>query len=89
VGLRPLAPQRARLRELDLFERKLRLEKLIVIVNASWLHYSESFDDGIELLKAADLMKPEGIVFAQNPAPSRPEASRMHLATIPADLWRA
>jgi hypothetical protein len=34
------------LRELPLFERKARLEKLIVTVNANWLRYSESFDDG-------------------------------------------
>jgi hypothetical protein len=50
------------LRELTLIERKARLEKLIVAVNASWRHYSESFDDGIELIKVADLMKLEGIV---------------------------
>ena len=55
--------------ELPLIERKARLEKLIVAVNASWLHYSESFDDGIELLKVADLMKLEGIVSKHRDAP--------------------
>jgi bifunctional non-homologous end joining protein LigD len=59
------------LRELPLFERKARLEKLILAVNAGWLHYSESFDDGIGLLKAADHMKLEGIVSKQRDAPYR------------------
>jgi bifunctional non-homologous end joining protein LigD len=39
------------LRELPLIERKARLKKLILAANANWLHYSESFDDGLELLK--------------------------------------
>jgi bifunctional non-homologous end joining protein LigD len=42
------------LRELPLFERKARLEKLIIVANAGWLHYSERFDDGLEVLAAAD-----------------------------------
>jgi bifunctional non-homologous end joining protein LigD len=50
------------LRELPLFERKARLEKLIIAANAGWLHYSESFDDGLQLLNAAGRMKLEGIV---------------------------
>ena len=40
------------LRELPLIERKARLEKLILAANARWLHYCESFDDGLELLAA-------------------------------------
>src|SRR5262249_35201090 len=44
------------LRELPLLERKARLEKVLLATNAKWLHYSESFDDGLELLKAADRM---------------------------------
>ena len=50
------------LRELPLFERKARLEKLILAANANWLQYSESFDDGLELLAAADRLGLEGIV---------------------------
>jgi bifunctional non-homologous end joining protein LigD len=50
------------MRELPLFERKARLEKPILAANADWLHYSESFYDGLELLKAADRMRLEGIV---------------------------
>jgi bifunctional non-homologous end joining protein LigD len=50
------------LRELPLFERKARLEKLIVAANTGRPHYSEGFDDGLELLKAADRMRLEGIV---------------------------
>jgi ATP-dependent DNA ligase len=59
------------LRELPLFERKVRLEKLIVATNFDWLRYSEIFDDGIELLKAADRMKLEGIVSKRRDAPYR------------------
>jgi bifunctional non-homologous end joining protein LigD len=49
------------LRELPLCGNA-RLEKVIISANAGWLHYSESFDDGLDLLKAADRMKLEGIV---------------------------
>jgi ATP-dependent DNA ligase len=42
--------------------RKARLEKLILAANAGWLHYSESFDDGLELLQAADRFGLEGVV---------------------------
>jgi hypothetical protein len=41
-------------------ERKARLEKLILAGNAGWLHYSESFDDGIELLNAVDRLGLQG-----------------------------
>jgi hypothetical protein len=37
-----------------LFERKARLEKLILAANANWLHYSENFDHGLQLLAAAE-----------------------------------
>jgi bifunctional non-homologous end joining protein LigD len=59
------------LRELPLSERKARLEKLILGANTDWLRYSESFDDGIELLMAADRMKLEGIVSKRRDAPYR------------------
>ena len=59
------------LRELPLLERKARLEKLILAANANWLHYSASFDDGLELLKAADRMNLEGIVSKRREAPYR------------------
>jgi bifunctional non-homologous end joining protein LigD len=48
-----------------------KLEKLIVAVNANWLRFSESFDDGIELLKAANRMKLEGIVSKRRDGPYR------------------
>jgi bifunctional non-homologous end joining protein LigD len=60
------------LRELPLFERKARPEKLILAANANWLHYSETFDDGLELLKAADRMRLEGIESKRRDAPYRP-----------------
>ena len=59
------------LRELALIERKARLEVLILAANANWLHYSESFDDGIELLKAADRLNLEGIVSKRRDATYR------------------
>jgi hypothetical protein len=62
------------LRELPLIERKARLEKVIIAANAGWLHYSESFDDGLDLLKAADRMRLEGIVSKRRDAPYRPGA---------------
>jgi bifunctional non-homologous end joining protein LigD len=71
VGLRLLQLNGRDLRELPLFERKARLQKVIIAANAGWLHYSESFDDGIELLKAADRMKLEGIMSKLRDAPYR------------------
>jgi bifunctional non-homologous end joining protein LigD len=60
------------LRELPLIERKARVEKLIRAKNANWLLlYSERFDDGIALLKAADRIKLEGIVSKRRDAPYR------------------
>jgi bifunctional non-homologous end joining protein LigD len=60
------------LRGLPLIERKARLEKLILATNANWLlHYSESFDDGVELLKAADRLGLEGILSKRRDAPYR------------------
>jgi len=59
------------LRELALIERKARLEVLILAANANWLHYSESFDDGIELLKAADRLSLEGKVSKRRDATYR------------------
>jgi hypothetical protein len=43
------------------FESRAKLKKMIIAANAGWLHYSESFDDGLELLKAADRMRLEVI----------------------------
>jgi bifunctional non-homologous end joining protein LigD len=60
------------LRELPLFERKARFEKLTPAANIGWLHFSESFHDGLELLKAGDRMKLEGIVSKLRDAPYRP-----------------
>jgi bifunctional non-homologous end joining protein LigD len=60
------------LRELPLLEAKARLEKLIVAANTGWLYYFESFDDGLELLAAADRLGLEGIVSKRRDAPYRP-----------------
>jgi bifunctional non-homologous end joining protein LigD len=76
------------LRELPLFERKARLEKLILAANVSWLHYSESFDDGIGLLRAADLMKLEGIVSKRRDAPYR-SGKKCAWIKVKCAAWRA
>jgi hypothetical protein len=41
---------------------------LIIAANIAKLHYSESFDDGLELLKAADRLL-EGVVSKRRDAP--------------------
>jgi ATP-dependent DNA ligase len=77
------------LREFPLIERKARLEKLILATNADWLlHYSESFDDGLALLKAADRMKLEGIVSKRRDAPYR-SGKQSDWVKIKCAAWRA
>jgi ATP-dependent DNA ligase len=73
------------LRELPLFERKARLEKLILAANANWLRYSESFDDGIELLNR---MKLEGIVSKRRNAPYR-SGKQSDWIKVKCTTWRA
>ena len=70
-----------------LFERKARLEKLILAANANWLHYSESFDDGLELLKAADRMRLEGIVSKRRDAPYR-SGKQSEWIKVKRQTWR-
>jgi ATP-dependent DNA ligase len=50
----------------------------------NWLRYSESFDDGIELLKAADRMKLEGIVSKRRDAPDRPGKQAFQISALKA-----
>jgi ATP-dependent DNA ligase len=76
------------LRELPLLKRKARLEKLILAANANWLRYSESFDNGLELLKAADRMNLEGIVSKLRDAPYRP-GKRCGWIKVKCETWRA
>jgi hypothetical protein len=57
------------------FERKARLEKLVVATNASWLRYSESFEDGIELLAAVDRMNLGGIGSSAKTRPIAPASN--------------
>jgi bifunctional non-homologous end joining protein LigD len=58
-------------RRLCLLERKVRLEKLILAAKANWLHYSQSFDDGLMLIPEADRFGLEGIVSKRRDAPYR------------------
>jgi ATP dependent DNA ligase domain len=75
------------LRELPLSERKARLERLILAANANWLRYSESFDDGLALLKAADRMRLEGIVSKRRDAPYR-SGKQCDWIKVKCETWR-
>jgi ATP-dependent DNA ligase len=72
----------------SLFERKVRLKKLILAANAGWLYYSESFDDDLELLAAADRMKLEGLVSERHDAPYRP-GKQFDWTKVKCETWRA
>jgi bifunctional non-homologous end joining protein LigD len=76
------------LRELSLIERKARLKKVLVAANPGWLHYSESFDDGLDLLKAADRMNLEGIVSKHRDAPYR-WGKPCDWVKVKCETWRA
>ena len=75
------------LRELPLIERKARLEKLIIAANAGWLHYSESLDDGLELLVAADRLGLEGVVSKRRDAPYR-SGKQSEWIKVKCQTWR-
>jgi bifunctional non-homologous end joining protein LigD len=61
--------------------------QVIVAANAGWLHYSESFDDGLELLKAPDRMKLEGIVSKRRNAPYR-SGKQCDWIKVKCETWR-
>jgi bifunctional non-homologous end joining protein LigD len=75
------------LRELPLIERKARLEKLILAANAKWLRYSESFDDGLELLQAADRFGLEGVVSKRCDTPYR-SGKQSEWIKVKCQTWR-
>ena len=75
------------LRELPLIERKARLERLIMAADTAWLHYSESFDDGLELLKAADRLGLEGVVSKRRDAPYR-SGRQCGWVRVKCETWR-
>jgi len=50
------------MRELQLEQRKARLARIVREARASWLRYSEGFEDSGKLQAAADAMQLEGIV---------------------------
>ena len=55
--------------------------------DTDWLHYSESFDDGLELLKAADRMRLEGIVSKRRDAPYR-SGKQCGWVKVKCQTWR-
>jgi ATP-dependent DNA ligase len=69
--------------QFPLLERKARLGKLIATAKTDWLHYSESFDDSLELLTAADRMRLERVVSKRRDAPYRSSATGLRCQT-----WR-
>jgi bifunctional non-homologous end joining protein LigD len=64
-----------------------RLEKLIAGANAGWLLYSESFDDDLELLAAADRLGLEGIVSKRCDAPYR-SGKQCGWVKVKCETWR-
>jgi bifunctional non-homologous end joining protein LigD len=68
--------------------RKARLEKLILAANARWLHYSESFDDGLRLLAEADRLGLEGGVSKCRDAPYR-SGKQCGWVNVKCETWRA
>jgi bifunctional non-homologous end joining protein LigD len=76
------------LRDLPLIKRKARLEKLILAVDANWLRYSESFDDSMALLMAADGLKLEGTVSKRRDAPYR-SGRQCGWIKVTCETWRA
>jgi bifunctional non-homologous end joining protein LigD len=75
------------LRELPLFERKARLEKLILVANTNWLRYSEGFDDGLKLLTEADRLGLEGVVSKRRDAPYR-SGKQCDWIKVKCETWR-
>jgi bifunctional non-homologous end joining protein LigD len=59
------------LRELPLVERKALLTRLVLKTADSRLRLSETFDDGVKLLAAAEKMGLEGVVSKRRDAPYR------------------
>ena len=57
-------------------------------MSTGWLHYSETFDDGLKLLKAADRMRLEGIVSKRRDAPYRP-GKQCDWIKVKCEIWRA
>jgi bifunctional non-homologous end joining protein LigD len=75
------------LRGLSLVDRKDRLERLVSKVREGWLCYTETFDDGTTLLKAADRMGLEGIVSKKAASPYR-SGDRCGWIKVKCPSWR-
>jgi bifunctional non-homologous end joining protein LigD len=71
VGLRLVVYNGKEVRELPLVEREALLTGLILKAADSRLRLSETFDDGVKLLAAAEMMGLEGVVSKRRDAPYR------------------
>ena len=76
------------LRKLPLFERRMQLAMLLDKANDPSLPFSESFDDPITLLEAADRMGLEGIVSKQSDQPYKSGRNRGWIK-VKCHAWRA
>ena len=61
--------------------------KLIIAASTGWLHYSETFDDGLKVLKAADRFGVEGVVSKRRDAPYRP-GKQCDWVKVKCETWR-
>jgi bifunctional non-homologous end joining protein LigD len=71
VGLRLVVYNGKEVQELPLVEREALLTGLILKAADSRLRLSETFDDGVKLLAAAEKMGLEGVVSKRRDAPYR------------------
>jgi bifunctional non-homologous end joining protein LigD len=76
------------LRALPLIQRRQRLERLLAPAEIPCLRLVEAFDDGEELLKAADELGLEGIVSKRRSLPYRSGPCR-DWRKIKTETWRA
>jgi bifunctional non-homologous end joining protein LigD len=83
------------LRPLPLLERRRRLERLLSRAEIQCLHLVECFDDGVELLEAAEGLQLEGTVSKRRAAPYRSGDCRdwvkvktAHWRTANQERWR-
>jgi len=75
------------MRELPLAERKDLLMVLIMGAGDSRLRFSDGFDDGTELLAAAERMALEGVVSKRRDAPYR-SGTRCGWIKTKTNAWR-
>ena len=88
LALRSRQHHKLDLRPLSLYQRKLRLKRLVARSDIPCLHPVESFDDGVKLLKTAERVLLEGIVSKRRNSHYRSGDCR-DWVKIKTENWRA